>query len=411
MVMQPFQGWRPLPALAADVASPPYDVLNRQEAARMAAGNARSFLHVSKAEIDLPDDVAADDVRVYARAGETFAAFCREGVLRRDETPCFYVYGMSAPGVEQTGLVGAVSVAAYLDNRVRKHEHTRPDKVQDRTRLAEALGAHTGPVLLVNRRHAALESLLAECRTGPAELDVMARDGVRHRLWVVSEAGRVSGLAQAIEEAGDLYVADGHHRSAAATAVCQSRVSAGHPCPDEAPWGRFMAVCFPDHQMRILDYNRVVRDLHGHSVEGFLEALRQSFELEASPRAVKPVEAHCFGMFLAGKWWRLRLKESLAQESDPVAALDVSLLSRHVLEPLLGITDPRRDSRIDFVGGARGTAGLEARVVSGEMQVAFSLFPTGLADLMAVADAGQVMPPKSTWFEPKLLDGLVLQTF
>jgi uncharacterized protein (DUF1015 family) len=406
-LITPFAGLRPVPDRAADVAAPPYDVLSSAEARERARGRPLSFLHISKAEIDLPADTDPHDPRVYDKAAENFHRMLDEGVLRRDPQPCYYFYRLVMEGRAQTGLVAAASVAAYDSNRIRRHEFTRPDKEDDRVRQIEALGAQTGPVFLTYRHDAAVDALAAQVMAMDPEIDLTADDGVRHSLWVVRDAGIVQQLTSAFEAIDRLYIADGHHRSAAASRVAAARRQANPNHTGDEPYNYFLAVVFPDNQLRILDYNRVAADLNGMTPETFLPRLAAAFTVTPAADPVQPQHSGSFGMYLAGQWFSLAIKPELVPTDDPVRRLDVSLLADHLLAPLLGIGDPRRDKRIDFVGGIRGLAELERRVDSGEMAVAFSMFPTSLEDLMAVADAGEVMPPKSTWFEPKLADGLV----
>jgi uncharacterized protein (DUF1015 family) len=396
-LIRPFAGLRPVPERATDVVAPPYDVLSSAEARLRAAGRPWSFLHISKAEIDLPESTDPHAELVYTTAAANLRHMLEAGILVQDAQPCYYVYRLRMGDHVQTGLVAAASVAAYDSNRIRKHEFTRPDKEDDRVRQILALRAQTGPVLLANRSDPAVDGLLENVAAGLPEVEVTADDGIVHSLWVVRDAPLLDTITRHFDAMPALYIADGHHRSAAA-----SRVAAQLGMAD----GRFLAVIFPHLQMQILDYNRVVRDLHGMAPETLLARLTERFSVTAEPQAVHPRAPAEFGMYLAGQWYRLVLaRERIAE--DPVGRLDVSLLATNLLEPLLGITDPRRDARIDFVGGIRGLAELERRVDSGEMAVAFALHPTRMDDLMAVADAGEVMPPKSTWFEPKLADGLV----
>jgi uncharacterized protein (DUF1015 family) len=397
-LIRPFAGLRPVAGRAADVIAPPYDVLNSAEARQRAAGRPWSFLHISKAEIDLPEGTDAHDPAVYRKAAGNLAHMLDEGILKRDSQDCYYVYRLVMGGHTQTGLVAVASVPDYDSNRIRRHEFTRPDKEDDRVRQIEALNAQTGPVLLAYKSREDVDALLAEVTAGEPEVDVVADDGVGHSFWVVSDSERIGRITRAFDAMDALYIADGHHRSAAA-----SRVAASH---DGAGAGWFLTVIFPHRQMKILDYNRVVRDLNGMTPETLLARLVSGFRVTPLDSACRPAEPGEFGMYLAGQWYRLQIDPGRIPD-DPVGRLDVSLLADNLLEPLLGISDPRRDSRIDFVGGIRGLEELERRVDSGEMQLAFSLYPTGMEDLMAVADAGEVMPPKSTWFEPKLADGLV----
>ena len=389
-LIAPFRAILATPAHAQAVAAPPYDVLSRAEARVRAAGNPLSFLHVSRPEIDLPEGTAGDDPAVYAKAGENMARLRAEGAIGFAERAHFYVYRAEAGGRRQTGIAGAASIAAYRDGRIRRHELTRPAKVMDRARQIEAVGAHTGPVMLSHRDDPTVAHAVAAVADGPAMLEAEV-DGVRHSVWI-ADGDTGAALVGAVRELDTLYVADGHHRSEAATRVSDTS---------------FLAVAFPESEMRILDYNRVVRDLGGRSTDAFLAALHADFSVAPSGVPVRPGGSGRFGLYLAGRWYNLALKAAPAGNDDPAATLDAEILSRRVLAPLLGIADVRNDPRIDFVGGSRGLEGLAARVDSGEMAAAFALHPVGLHELFAVADAGRVMPPKSTWFEPKLADGLL----
>jgi uncharacterized protein (DUF1015 family) len=401
-LLQPFAAIRPTPQRAPDVAARPYDVLSFAEAKAAAAGRPWSFLHVSRAEIDLPDGTDPHAPDVYAKAAHAFAAMRQADVLIRQEQPAYYAYRMTAAdGHEQTGLAAAVSVVAYRQSRVRKHERTRPDKVRDRARHIEAVGAHTGPVLAVHRPDPEVARLLGEATAGPPLADATTDEGTRHRVWPMLDGVAMEEITRLFETTPALWIADGHHRSAAAARVAEHREAAGLPGD-----GRFLLVTFPSDQVRILDYNRVVRDLL-HPADVFLAVLDKICTVEETQTAVRPEAKGTFGMFLAGRWYRLRLRHAPEAAASPAASLDASLLQERILGPVLGIGDPRTDPRIDFVGGGRGLGALEERVRSGEWAVAFSLFPTSLEDVIAVADAGDVMPPKSTWFEPKLADGLL----
>jgi uncharacterized protein (DUF1015 family) len=406
-LIRPFAGLRPAPGSAADVIAPPYDVLSSEEARARAVGRPWSFLHISKPEIDLPLATDPYDAAVYAKGRENFERMTREAVLRRDPAPCYYFYRLVMGTHTQTGLVAAASVADYDSGRIRRHELTRPDKEDDRVRQIDALNAQTGPVFLTYRHVAAVDELAARVTAGSPDVDLTADDGVRHTLWVVSAAADLERLTRTFDSMERLYIADGHHRSAAASRVAAARRAANPRHTGEEAYNYFLAVIFPDDQMQILDYNRVVKDLGGSSREAFLKKLDGAFLSRAEGRAVRPARAGEFGMYLEGQWYRLSIRPERVPHADPVGRLDVSLLQDNLIAPLLGIADPRRDKRIDFVGGIRGIKELERRVDSGEMAVAFSMHPTSIADMMAVADAGEVMPPKSTWFEPKLADGLV----
>ena len=398
-LIQPFRGLRPAAGRAADVAAPPYDVLSSDEARARAAGKPCSFLHISKAEIDLPPDTDPYAPAVYAKSAENFRRLIAEGILIRDAAPCYYAYRMTMGEHVQTGIVAAASVADYDSNRIRKHEFTRPDKEDDRVRQIEALSAQTGPVLLAYPDSPDADALIARAAGGAPVADVTA-DGVHHTVWLIDDAATIAGLSMAFDAMPNLYIADGHHRSAAA-----SRVAASHR--EQASAQVFLAVIFPARQMRILDYNRVVRDLNGLAPAEFLARVGEGFAVTPAAAAVHPDKPGVVGMYLGGRWYRLEIDPALIPMNDPVRRLDVSLLSDQLLAPVLGIGDLRRDKRVDFVGGIRGLGELERRVDSGEMAVAFALHATQMGDLMAVADSGQVMPPKSTWFEPKLVDGLV----
>lgn len=404
-LIKPFAGLRPAPGRAADIAAPPYDVMNAAEARRMVEGRPWSFLHISRPEVDLPEGIDPYSPAVYAKARENLERMLAEGVLIRDSAPGYYVYRLTMGTHQQTGLVASASIAAYDADRIKKHEFTRPVKEDDRVRQIEALNAQTGPVFLVYRATAAIDDVLAAISVSAAEVDVTAADGVRHELWTVADAAQIAQLTSAFAALDALYVADGHHRSAAASRVAAAR-RAATPAEASAQQG-FLAVIFPHDQMQILDYNRVIKDLHGMSLDDLMNHLAVAFAIEGSATPVKPAQPHEFGMYVSGHWYRLTLDSARIPHDDPVARLDASLLQDNVIAPLFGIHDPRRDDRIDFIGGIRGLEALVKRVDSGEMAVAFALFPTGMQELMAVADAGEVMPPKSTWFEPKLADGLV----
>jgi uncharacterized protein (DUF1015 family) len=399
-LIQPFAALRPATGRAAEVIARPYDVITLAEARQQADGKPWSFLHVSRAEIDCPPRTDVHAPEVYRQAAAALARMRAEGVLIEEDRPCYYAYRMTRNALVQTGLAAAASVAAYEENRVRRHEHTRPDKELDRTRQIEAVGAHTGPVLTAHPADAPLASLLATATTGEPIAEADTVDGTRHQIWRIADAPAIAAITARFAAMPAIYIADGHHRSAAAARVARGR-------PDGSAGGRFLVVSFPADELCILDYNRIVRDLNGLSTAAFLDRIASACRVEASDAAVRPECAHRFGMFVGGRWYALALREIPAADADPVARLDVSLLHDRILAPILGIGDARTDPRIDFLGGGRGLGALETAVQSDGWAVAFSLFPTAFADVMRVADAGRVMPPKSTWFEPKLADGLL----
>ena len=403
-LIQPFAALRPAAGRANDVVAPPYDVLSTAEARERAHGRPWSFLHISKPEIDLPADTNPYAPEVYAKGAENLQAMIQAGVLVRDPAPCYYAYRIVMGSHSQTGLVAAASVADYDTNRIRKHEFTRPDKEDDRVRQIDALDAQTGPVLLAYPDAPEVDAILAAASGGIPDSDAEL-DGVRHTIWVIRDRAILARITAAFNAMPALYIADGHHRSASASRIAAARRAANPGHTGSEPYNFFLSVIFPAHEMRIMDYNRVVTDLNGLSAEAFIERVGAAFSVEPAAAAVKPERPGSFGLYLAGKWYRLTIRPELIP-ADPVGRLDVSLLQNNLIAPILGITDPRRDKRIDFVGGVRGLAELEKRVHSGEMALAFALHPTRMEDLMAVADANEVMPPKSTWFEPKLADGL-----
>jgi len=395
----PFRALRPAPGRAAEVLAPPYDVLSGAEARARAGGKPWSFLHISKPEIDLDPSTDPYDKAVYVKAADNLKRMVDSGIMIRDAKPSYYVYRLTWRGHTQTGLAAAASLADYATNRIRKHELTTPVKEDDRVRQIETVNAQTGPVMIGYPNAPAIDALLAQAAAGTPDVDVTADDGVRHQLWTVADDAMIAKLSRVFDALPAIYIADGHHRSAAAARIAAARKGDGSH-------QYFLSVIFPEREMTILDYNRVVKDLNGRSAEQFLAELAKSFTVTVSDKQVRPASAHEYGMYLDGRWYKLNARPDLVQ-SDPIGRLPITVLTRNVIEPLLGIKDPRTDKRIDFIGGARGLEGLEKRVNSGEMAVAFALYPTQMSDLMAVADAGGIMPPKSTWFEPKLADGMV----
>ena len=406
-LIQPFAALRPAAGRGQDVAARPYDVVSFDEAMAEAAGQPWSFIHVSRAEIDLPPGTDPYATETYAKAAENLDRMVEAGVLIRETRRCYYVWRMSRGGHIQTGLAAAASIEAYEQNRVRRHELTRPDKETDRTRQIEAVGAHTGPVLVAYPDDAGIAALLARASAGAPDIEATTVDGTKHQIWIVADDATIDDLGRRFEAMDAIYIADGHHRSAAAARVAEDRRLADPGSPVDGGYETFLTVAFPESEVVILDYNRVVRDLNGLAQSAFLSMVHTRFVVGETERPARPPDRGMFGMYLAGRWYQLMLKDPPAAHAGPVERLDVRLLSDRLLTPVLGIGDPRLDKRIDFVGGGRGLEALEQRVDSGEWAVAFALYPTALADLMAVADAGEVMPPKSTWFEPKLADGLL----
>ena len=396
--LKPFAALRPKPELAAQICELPYDVMSSEEALQMAAGNPLSFLHVSKPEIDLPSGTDLYSDAVYAKGRENFAKLISQGALIRDAQPCFYLYRQIMGSHTQVGLVAAASCEEYLNNIIKKHEFTRPDKEDDRVRHIETLNSQTGPVFLTYRAVDALDKFIGDRIAQRPEVDFSGKDGVRHASWTVADAEGIKFIAEQFAKIPFLYIADGHHRSAAAGRVYQSRKGAGHS-------GQFLTVIFPHNQMQILPYNRVLKDLNDLTVKSLLEKLDAIFIIKPNG-AAKPTRKHELGLFLDGHWFSLTFRPQFAATTDPIEKLDVTLFQKFVLDPIFGMTDPRTSKRINFVGGIRGTAELEKLVSIGDYACAFSMFPTSIEDLMTIADDDGIMPPKSTWFEPKLRDAM-----
>ncbi len=407
--IRPFAAVRPKPELAAKVASPPYDVLDSDEARRMAEGNPLSFLHVTKPEIDLDPAIDLYDDRVYAAGKANFEKLIGQKVLIREERPAYYFYRLVWKGAAQTGLVAAASTLDYDRDRIKKHELTRHDKETDRARHISSLNANTGPVFLTYRAREDLNRIAEDAAGSDPLYDFTADDGIRHTVWKVEAAAAIGEITSIFAELEHLYVADGHHRSAAAARVARARREKNPGADGKEEYNYFLSVIFPHDQLRILPYNRVVADLGGLSPKEFIRAVEKSFSVADSPggRPFQPDGPRLFGMYLEGGWRKLSARPDSFPEDDPVGSLDVSILQDNLLAPVLGIADPRRDQRIDFVGGIRGLEELERRVNAGG-GVAFSLYPTSVDQLMKIADAGSIMPPKSTWFEPKLRSGLLI---
>ena len=402
--IHPFAGLRARADLAGQVASPPYDVMSTEEAREMARDNPLSFLHVSRAEIDLAPGVDLHSAPVYRKAAENLQGLCKGGVLLREKSPCFYVYRLTMNGRAQHGIVLGASVDEYLSGKIKKHEVTLPTKEDDRTRHIEALQAQAGPVFLTYRERAEISGWVAAlCRGRRPEADFVAEDGVGHSLWVCSAKNELAELRRMFASVEALYIADGHHRAAAASRVRESRRARGAAGPSD----QFLAVAFPHSEMHILPVYRLVRDLNGQDSASFLSSIRERFTVLETGSA-DPARADEFGMRLDGQWHRLRALPGTYPADDPVRSLGVAILQDNLLRPILGIDDPRNNPRLDFVGGIRGTTELERRCRE-DMRVAFSVYPVRVEQLMDIADRGMILPPKSTWFEPKLRSGLVVR--
>ncbi|MGN6385236.1 MAG: DUF1015 domain-containing protein [Verrucomicrobiota bacterium] len=396
--VKPFRALRPKPELAAKICELPYDVMSSEEAREIAKDNPLSFLHVSKPEIDLPSGTDVYSPAVYAKGKENFDRMIAQGVLVQDEAPHFYLYRQVMGKHSQIGLVAVASCEEYLKDIIKKHELTRPDKEDDRVRHIETLNSQTGPVFLTYQADPQLNARFEGIASSNPSVDFTAPDGVRHTAWVIADPAVIREIESAFAKIPFLYIADGHHRSAAASRVFNSRNGAGES-------GYFLSVIFPHNEMQILPYNRVLKDLNGLTSAGLLQKLDGIFVIQNNGKP-NPSRKHELGLYLDGKWHTLNFRPHYAATQDPIEKLDVTLLQKYVLQPVFGIDDPRTSKRINFVGGIRGTAELEKLVNSGEYACAFSMYPTSILDLMTIADAGGIMPPKSTWFEPKLRDAM-----
>lgn len=406
-VIRPFSALRPKKEYASAVAALPYDVMNSEEAREKVKELPYSFLHVDKAEIDLPvgTDIYSD--AVYAKAAENLKKLMSDGICVLDSKKNLYIYRQTMGDVVQTGVVGCASVDDYLNGVIKRHELTRADKEEDRIRHVDTCDANTGPIFLAYREKAEINAVLDKYTALAPEYDFISDGGVRNEVWVVEDEADIKTLVDGFARIPSLYIADGHHRAASAVKVALKRRAAHPDYTGDEEFNYFLAVYFRSNDLKILDYNRLIKDLNGLSPEELLAKLGESFTVEAHDGAVRPTKRHGFGMYLDGKWYSLTLKDGIADESDPVGSLDVSLLQKLVISRIFGIDDPRTDKRIDFVGGIRGLGELEKRCGE-DMRVAFSMYPTSLDELMRIADASQIMPPKSTWFEPKLLSGLFI---
>lgn len=406
-VVKPFICIRPAKEHAAEVAALPYDVYNRKEACAAVKGNPLSFLNIDRAETQFSDDVDTYADCVYEKARELLDSQIADGIYVTDAGDHYYLYELTMDGRSQTGIVACCSIDDYVNGVIKKHENTREEKELDRIRHVDTVNAQTGPIFLAYRQNTVLKEIVAEEKTKPALYDFVSDDGIRHRVWRIDGADRTDAIEAAFAAILSTYIADGHHRAASAVKVGLKRRTKHPGYTGEEPFNYFLSVLFPDEELMILPYNRVVRDLNGMSTEQFFEKLKEKFELEEiGKEPYAPVQKGTFGMYLDGTWYALKILPQY-RSADPVKGLDVSILQDHLLAPVLGIGDPRTDKRIDFIGGIRGLKELERRVGE-DMEVAFSMYPTSIEELLSVADAGLLMPPKSTWFEPKLRSGLFI---
>lgn len=407
-VVKPFKALRPKPEYAAGVASPPYDVLSAKEARYIVKTQPNSFLRVNKAELEFDDNVDQYSQAVYERGRDNLKMLETTGVMFREDKPCYYLYRLTMGKIRQTGLVALASVEEYDQGIIKKHEHTRPEKVNDRANHIEFLNAQVGPVFLTYRYNEEVAQLFGRIKSADPEVDFVADDGIRHEFWVINSDQDIQQITSAFAKIPYLYIADGHHRSQSASEVCKRRKEANPDHDGTENYNYFLNVIFPDSELHILAYNRVVKDMHGRSLEEILEMAGSAFDISPADTAVDPVELHCFGMYCQGKWYTLKAKADSFDPENPTGSIDAAILQKNFIDPILDIQDPKTDKRIDFVGGIRGTAELVKLVDSGEYALAFSLFPTSIRQLLDVADANTVMPPKSTWFEPKLRSGMAV---
>lgn len=408
-IIRPFKAIRPAKDLADKVAALPYDVMNSEEAREMVKGNEYSFLHVDKAEIDLDPSVDIYDKKVYEKASSNLNNMIENKVLVEENKACLYVYRQIMNGRSQTGLVACASIDDYINNVIKKHEFTRADKEQDRINHVDYCNANTGPIFLTYRENKEISNIISKYTENTPEYDFVSEDGIGHVVWVIDNDSDIDKIQSLFKGVDYLYIADGHHRSASAVKVGLKRREENPNYTGEEEFNYFLAVAFPDSELMVMDYNRVVKDLNGANIEEFLKKVSEKFEVEEYKEegAYRPTEKHTFGLYLDKKWYALKAKGDSFDEEDPVASLDVAILQHNLLTPVLGIQDPRTDKRIDFIGGIRGLSELERRANS-DMCLAFSMYPTSVNDIMNVADMGKVMPPKSTWFEPKLRSGLFI---
>lgn len=406
-VFRGFRAYRPAEKNQALIPALPYDVMSSDEAREMVKGNPLSFLHIDKAEIDLPLGTDLYDTAVYEKAKENLISLEENGDLIQDSEPCLYIYKQVMNGRSQIGIVGCASIDDYMNNVIKKHEHTLAKKEQDRINHVNTCDANTGPIFLTYRKNDEISSTVESWMHNNQPVYDFVSDGVNQTVWAVDDAKTVNRLSALFDTVPAMYIADGHHRCASAVRVGEMRRKANPDYTGEEEFNYFLAVAFPDKELEIMDYNRVVKDLNGLDENEFITAISKSFEVEKTEGRCKPSDKHSFGMYLNKQWYLLKAKADIINEGDPVERLDVSILQNYLLDAVLGIKNPKTDDRIDFIGGIRGLAELEKRADS-DMQLAFAMYPTTVDDLMAIADAGLIMPPKSTWFEPKLLSGLFI---
>ena len=409
-VIRPFKAIRPVKEFVDKIAALPYDVMDSEEAREMVKDNPYSFLHVDKAEVDLPLDIDVYDEKVYAKAKENLDKMIDTGLYMEDEKPNYYIYRQVMKGRSQTGLVACASIDDYSNNIIKKHELTREDKEIDRINHLYNCEAHTGPIFLTYREDKNISNIVNEWVKKEPIYDFKAEDGVAHTIWIIDDEGTVNKLQELFKSVKYLYIADGHHRTASAAKVGHIKRAEKENYTGEEEFNFFLSISYPDSELEVLDYNRTVKDLNGLSTEEFLRKIEEKFEVIKSNEQVKPKEKHTFGMYLEKQWYLLKAKSEIFNPEDPVDRLDVSILQNNLLRPILGIDDPRKSKRIKFIGGIRGLNELERRANT-DMKVSFSMYPTTTEDIMAIADSGEIMPPKSTWFEPKPRSGLFIHKF
>lgn len=407
--IRPFKGFRPTTELVDKVAALPYDVMSSAEAREMVKGNPYSFLHIDRAEIDLPEDTYIYSDEVYNKAAETLDKMISDKIYIQDEKPVLYIYRLTMNGRAQTGLVSCTSIDEYLENKIKKHELTREEKEQDRIRHVDSLNANTGPIFLTYRAMDNIQNTIKSWTENNTPVyDFLADDSIGHTVWIIDDETVINSLVEGFKAVPALYIADGHHRNASAVKVGLKRRDGKEDYDKDAEFNFYLSVIFPDNELHIMDYNRVVADLNGLTEDEFKNKISEKFDIEEVNETFSPKKVHTFGMYMNKKWYCLTAKPEFVDETNPVLSLDVSVLQNNLLTPLLGIQDPRTDKRIDFVGGIRGLSELEKLVDSGKWAVAFSMFPTSMDQLMNIADANEIMPPKSTWFEPKLRSGIFI---